>query len=385
MLEVKNERKPVKSQLQSLSTPLVVVDRAILDRNISKAAALAGAVGAKLRPHVKSHKSVAIAKMQMRAGAHGITVSKASEAMPFIEAGIPDITVAYPLVDRRKIGGLLDLAAAHRTLLTLIADSAHGVAAIAAEATARGAVVKVQVKVDVGLHRCGVDPSTDAAEDLARKIADRPSLRFAGILSHAGHAYMAATPEAVRAIALKERLTMLEVADRIERCDIAVASISIGSTPTVWLNDGLEGVTELRPGNYVFMDLTQTSLGVAAIAEIALSVVATVVSCNDTYAIVDAGSKTLSCDRGPHGSTRLSGYGQAFRLDSTDNVELPVVSLSEEHGFVAHGGQRLQVGERLRILPNHACTVVNLARAVAMADQDGTHEIWPVDAQACVS
>jgi D-serine deaminase-like pyridoxal phosphate-dependent protein len=308
-----------------------------------------------------------------------------SEGLAFIEAGFGDVTVAYPVLDPRKIGRLLAAVARHGAAITLIVDSPHGVTAIRGAAADRSGIVDVQVKVDVGLHRCGVEPSGEAALELARRIADSPRLRFAGLLSHAGHAYAAASAEAVAEIAAAERATMLELADRIKAGGIDVPSISVGSTPTLWLNRGLEGITELRPGNYVFMDLTQVCLGVATREDVAIAVYATVVSRNETYAIIDAGSKSLSSDRGPHGSTRLEGYGMAFRTDTPDGPAMPVARLSEEHGFVLHGGQQLPVGAQVKVLPNHSCTVVNLATKMAIAGSDGDYELLPVDARACVT
>ncbi|MDQ0394820.1 alanine racemase [Labrys monachus] len=374
--------------LTEIETPAVIVDAALLRRNIAAAAARARSAGVALRPHVKTHKSVALARMQIEAGAAGLTVAKGSEALVFLEAGFRDITVGQPLVDRRKIARLLAAARDGGARLTLIADSDAGIAAVAAEAAAQGVRADVQVKIDVGLHRCGVSPAGGEAVRLARLIADDAALRFAGILSHAGHAYSAPTPEAVTVIARQEHQAMLGVADALVRAGIGVPCISVGSTPTVWLGDRFDGISEIRPGNYVFMDLTQVSLGVATRDDLALSVLATVISCNDTYAIVDAGSKVMSSDRGPHGSTRLAGYGVARRLGDADGADMPVASLSEEHGFVAHGGRRPAIGERLRLLPNHACTVVNLARNLVVAGQGGIEggiETWPVDARACVS
>ena len=245
------------------------------------------------------------------------------------------------------------------------------------------APVEVLIKIDVGLNRCGVDPVSTSAVKLARAIRANPSLVFAGIISHAGHAYRSAGPDEVRVIAEAERATMRAVSARIAAAGIPVPCVSVGSTPTVWLAKHFDGITEIRPGNSVFMDLTQESLGVAARSDLALSVVTSVVSVNSRYAIVDAGSKVLSSDRGPHGSTRLAGYGLALRLaDGTD--QMPVVALSEEHGFVEHQGRHIAIGERLRILPNHACTVVNLAHSLIAIDASGQLAYWPVDARACV-
>jgi D-serine deaminase-like pyridoxal phosphate-dependent protein len=381
--EITSTALPATDALAALETPAVVVDAAVMRRNIAKAAALGGAAGVAVRPHAKTHKSILLAKLQCEAGAVGITVAKCSEAAVFLEAGFADITVAHALVDSRKIGRLLALAGAREAKLTLIADSVPGLDAIAVAVEAQGVPVAVQVMVDVGLHRCGVDPEGEAAQRLVQAIADRNGLHFAGLISHAGHAYAAADAEAVRGIAEAERTAMLGLAARLDRAGIPVPAISVGSTPTIWLAESLSGITEIRPGNYVFMDLTQVSLGVASRRDVALSVLATVVSCNDRYAIIDAGSKVLSSDRGPHGTARLGGFGLASRLERPEAPEMAVVSLSEEHGFVEHGGQQPRIGERLRIVPNHSCTVVGLARTLTVIDGQSC-ENWPVDAYGCV-
>lgn len=368
--------------LGALETPAVLVDRTVLTRNVARMGTIARAAGVALRPHAKTHKSLAIGRMQRDAGATGLTVAKTAEAQVFLDGGFSDLTIAHPLVDRRKIVRILTAAGAVGARLRLIADSRAGVAAIAAAADEAGRPVDVMVKVDVGLHRCGVDPAGEAAAGLARTIAAAPRLAFAGLLSHAGHAYQADGPDGVRAAADDERRTMTGLAERLRAAGIAVPVVSVGSTPTVWLAESFAGIDEIRPGNAVFMDLTQVSLGVAEPADIALAVLATVVSVNGVHAIVDAGSKVLSSDRGPHGSARLAGYGLAARLDG--GPAMTVTGLSEEHGFVAHEGRPPRIGEPLVIVPNHSCVVANLSRVLTVVDDDGRVESWPVDAQSCV-
>ncbi|MBC7739721.1 MAG: alanine racemase, partial [Candidatus Saccharibacteria bacterium] len=185
------------------------------------------------------------------------------------------------------------------------------------------------------------------------------------MLSHAGQAYAARDATHVKEIAEAERHIMTDLAGQLRHSGIAVPAVSVGSTPTVWLADSFDGVTELRPGNAVFMDLTQVSLGVALRQNLALSVLAMVVSVNDRFAIIDAGSKLLSSDVGPHGSNRLTGYGVACLMDDPA-AEMPVVNLSEQHVFLAHGGNVPRIGSRVRIWPNHACPVVNLADHLAV-------------------
>lgn len=374
---------PIRAALDALETPAVAVERAVLDRNIARAAQIARNAGVALRPHVKTHKSLKIAGLQMAGGASGLTVAKPAEAEVFLAGGFRDVTVAYPLLDPRKIGRLIAAAAQAGARLRLVADSAAGVAALAAVAAGAGRDVEVMLEVDVGLKRCGVEPAGEEAQRLAAAIQNHPSLTFAGLLSHAGQAYGAEGPDGVRAVAEAERVAMTGLAGRLREAGIAVPAVSVGSTPTVWLGEHFEGLTEIRPGNCVFMDLTQASLGVAARSDIALSVIASVVSVNDRFAIVDAGSKVLSSDRGPHGSARLNGYGLAAPLDEPSH-EMAVVSLSEEHGFLAHEGRPPALGEHVRIWPNHACPVVNLAKNLVIVNADGQTESWSVDARACV-
>jgi D-serine deaminase-like pyridoxal phosphate-dependent protein len=370
--------------LADLETPAVVIDRPILDANIAMGAAIARQHKVSLRPHIKTHKSPAIAKLQIAAGAAGITASKTDEALVFIEAGIPSITVAYPLVDRAKISRLIRAAKIRGTDLRVVADSADGIAALSGEARAQSHRLPVFLKVDVGLHRCGVDPALPASRDLASALDRAPGLRFAGLLAHAGHAYGAGTPEGVRMIAGEERHLLLEFAASLRKAGIEVREVSVGSTPTVILNDGFEGLSEARPGNYVFMDMTQVGLGVARPDQVSLSVMATVVSRNDRYAIVDAGSKVMSSDRGPHGSDSVRGFGAVFTLEEPGAPAMTLARLSEEHGFVEHEGRDLKIGSRLRIVPNHSCPVANLTDRFAVVDEAGGMEYWPVEGRGCV-
>jgi len=373
----------IRETLSSLETPAVLIDRGVLEENIARAAEIARYAGAALRPHVKTHKSLRIAELQIKAGAAGVTTAKPSEAAVFLDGGVRDVTVAYPLVDPRKAERLIQMAAGKGARLRLVADSTDGIEAITAAASSCEATVEVMVEVDVGLLRCGVDPANELAAHLAARLGAHPSTIFAGLLSHAGQAYAAKDADHVRQIAEAERRTMTSLARKLRDAGIKVPTISVGSTPTVWLGESFEGITELRPGNAVFMDLTQVSLGVALPQNLALSVLATVISVNHRFAIIDAGSKVLSSDVGPHGSKRLTGYGVACLVDDPA-WEIPVVNLSEEHGFLAHGGKVPRIGARVRIWPNHACPVVNLAEQLVAISGNGNIERWTVDARGCV-
>jgi D-serine deaminase-like pyridoxal phosphate-dependent protein len=370
--------------MAAADTPAVLVDDPRLSANVARMAALAATAGVRLRPHAKTHKSLALARRQMDAGATGLTVAKTAEAELFLAGGIRSVTIAHPLVSPEKIDRALRAASKNGAEVRFIADSESGIDALAGSARAAGRTVPVYLKVDVGLHRCGVDPDSEAALLLARRIAANGALRFAGLLSHAGHAYRLPDGSGLRDIAARERAAMMDLTARLRAAGVDVAEVSVGCTPTVIRNDGFDGITEIRPGNYVYMDRIQVGLGVATLAEVALWVVATVVSVNDRFAIVDAGSKVLSSDRGPHGATSVDGYGLAWRIDR-DTPPMTVASVSEEHGFVEHRGAAPSIGTRVAILPNHACSVVNLARHILVAKPDGTIEAGSVDGRALVT
>ena len=370
---------------QLIETPAVVIQLHTLDDNIRHMQTLARTHGLQLRPHIKTHKCLAIARRQMEAGACGITAAKVDEALPFIHDGIPSLTLAQPQMIASKLDRLMTAAKAHRCDLRLIVDSRPGLALLADRAVEQRFTPGVFIKIDVGLHRCGCRPDDPAILALAETIRQHPRLRFVGLLSHAGHAYGAKDRSAVAAIAEDERRTMLAVARRLAEAGITVPEISVGATPTVLAAAQFDGITEIRPGNYVFMDQTPLRLGLIAPEQVALTVLTTVISRNPSYLIVDAGSKTFSSDVGAHGSGPGTGYGIGWPRDRFGDEEqaLTLVRLSEEHGFISRSNRDLALGTCLRVIPNHACPVANLARALVVMDGDDIYE-WPVEARGRV-
>jgi D-serine deaminase-like pyridoxal phosphate-dependent protein len=376
--------------LQSIETPAVVVDLERLSRNIARVQNIGKENRLNVRPHIKTHKCVELAQLQLDYGAHGITASKAGEALVFIDAGFPSVTVAYPVIHSNKARRLIDAAGATRCDLRFIADNKATLEALTQAVTTMGGTIGVYIKIDVGLGRVGVKPDAESLTSLARQAADSPGLELRGLLSHAGQCYGATSHEEVRQIAESERRQLLFARDRLAQSGLQVPELSVGSTPTVLASDSFEGLSEIRPGNYVFFDLTAVRLGVASLAEVAFSVVTSVVSVNENYAIIDAGSKVLSSDLGPHGTAGVQGYGQAFPIES--EIDDPMVEssflvekLSEEHGFVRHGGASIQVGNRLRVVPNHSCPVANLANWLYILDQDQPIRRWRVAAAGRVN
>jgi D-serine deaminase-like pyridoxal phosphate-dependent protein len=341
-----------------METPYVLIDTEKLQVNIDAMATFAGSTGIALRPHVKAHKLPEIARMQLKAGAKGVTVAKLSEAEVMFAAGINDILVAYPIVGESK------LARAARLMdrgcnLSLLVDSQVGARAISQMARSGG--TDVLVKVDSGLGRCGLLPGRPL-EEYVHWLCGLPHLNFRGLVTHAGHAYGCSTPSEVAAIGTREGELMVEAAESLRRGGIRVAEVSIGATPTVAWGGKVPGVTEIRPGNYVFYDATQVALGVVGPERCSLTVISTVISRpTANRAVIDAGSKVLALDQGAHGSGTVTGFGLL------ENPSWRLCRLSEEHGII-EGTALPDIGTAVKIIPNHACTVINLADNVSTSN-----------------
>ena len=330
--------------LDRLPTPALLLDLDRLEANLRRMAERAKRLGVRLRPHVKTHKCVEIARRQAELGARGLTVSTLYEARVFAAHGFEDLTWAFPVPPGRAAEAV---ELARRIELGLVIDSVEALAAL----EAAGRAPRVLLKVDCGYHRAGVDPAGDAVVELARRIADSRRMGFGGLLTHSGQAYSGNR----LAVARQERDVMVRCAERLRRQGLAVPLVSVGSTPAMTAVDHLEGVDEARPGNYALFDYTQSVLGSCAVRDCAVTVVASVVSrpAGHDHAVVDAGALAMSRDPGPD----EAGFGRAFadyaagRLDD----DLRLVSLSQEHGIVSG---RPRVGDRLRLLPNHSCLTV---------------------------
>jgi D-serine deaminase-like pyridoxal phosphate-dependent protein len=371
--------------LSDLPTPQVLIDHPRAMRNIDRAQALASAAGLRLRPHAKTHKSPTIARWQIERGAIGVCCAKIGEAEVFADAGFDDIRLPYP-VNPSNAPRLMALM--ERATISIIVDHLE-VAAGWSQAMHRAARrLDVLVKVDVGFHRCGIDPNREPLAFL-QAVARLPGLRLRGLLSHAGHAYHAASEDDLRAIARQEAGTLSRLREQAAAAGIALDEVSVGATPTLRFSAGEHGITELRPGNYVYFDRTQVALGAAALDDCALTVMATVVSkpAGDRI-ILDCGSKTLTNDQA-RGITRVTGYGavlagaaDAPRVDETLTIE----RLSEEHATVrVAGGTPLEPGDRVRVVPNHSCVVSNLVDVVRLVDGDRVVETIPVAARGRIT
>jgi len=362
-------------------TPYPVVSASRLKANIQRMQALANQAGARLRPHAKTHKSPIIARMQIDAGAVGICCAKLGEAEVFADAGIADIRLPYPInpVNADRVLALLD-----RVHLSFIVDDPDVAAEWSGVMTRAGKRLDVLVKVDVGFHRCGVNPDAPDVVDAITRIASMPGLSFRGILSHAGHAYTAESRDALAAVASAEIAIMTGLAGRLRQQGVAVDEISVGSTPSARFAPSQAGITEMRPGNYVFLDRTQVGLESATYSDCALFVVATVVSRPAAdRVILDCGSKTLTSD-GARGFGALPGFGAVFMSSDENQPDTSIVieRVSEEHATCrVPADSPLKPGDRVRVLPNHSCTVTNLMDQLWLADERGHLSPLPVAAR----
>jgi D-serine deaminase-like pyridoxal phosphate-dependent protein len=359
--------------VHDLDTPVLVVDLDVVEGNVERMAARARAAGVRLRPHAKTHKVPELGRLQLAAGASGLSLAKTGEAEVFADAGFGDIFLAYPIVGAGK--GRRLLALADRIRLAVGVDSVEGASSIGSVFHEAGRRLDVLLKVDCGYHRVGVPP--EAAAAMARRIAELPGITLRGIFTHGGHAYLASAPPEVVEIARSEGEILAAAAGSIRREGLPVGEVSVGSTPTARVAMTVSGVTECRPGNYVYHDASQVSIGTCAVEDCAMTVIASVVSVPAAErAVLDCGSKTLSTD-----PLRPRPGGHGWILGRRSRIE----SLSEEHGVVGvEPGVVFGVGERVRVLPNHACVVSNHHDRVVLVRGDRVEGEWVVAARGRV-
>jgi D-serine deaminase-like pyridoxal phosphate-dependent protein len=288
------------------------------------------------------------------------------------------LLVCYPIVGPLKLARLAALA--QKVTASTVVDNAGAARDLSAAVTHAGVGIDVLIKLDVGMHRVGA--AADDVEKLAAAVAELPGLRLRGVCIHEGTVYGEADPARRRSVGRDQVQRLVATAQRLRDGGLPVDVVSCGSTPSLADVIDIDGLTEVRPGNYVFYDAMQVALGVIEAERCALSVLITVVSRGGAdHAVVDAGAKTLSLDRGAHGLGLLSDYG---RIIGRDDVRL--ASLSEEHGWLKLGEEvPLSVGERLRVLPNHACAVVNnFDKMIIVRDGEPVEE-WNIAARGRVT
>ena len=387
--------------IDDLPTPAIFIEASILSANLQQMQGRAEAQNVRLRPHTKTHKSIVLAQRQIDLGASGLTVAKTGEAEVYAEAGFTDICVAYPLIGEEKYARVQRLM--EKVRLSFCVDTFEGARMASAYFHNQGKRADVLIEVDTGYGRCGVyweDPDSIA---FTKEVATLPGLNLRGILTHAGQSYKAREEGVTKAKALTrasnaERDTMLAFASRLAEAGVPGVTpesfeISVGSTPSMKYFENKEHkgfrVTEIRPGNYLFNDAIQVAVGSATLKNCALTVQTTVVSkhrnpSGSERLFLDAGRKVFTGDTG----AGTVGYGVLLYNPRTMQA-LPhaqINGLSEEHGWVkVPGGSTLDVGNKVRVVPNHACVVVNGQDQLYLVDGHDVVETLKVDARGKVS
>lgn len=347
--------------IDEFETPVPVVDLDRLAANITRLQTYLDKNKIANRPHIKTHKIPEIAKMQMDAGAVGITCQKVSEAEVMANAGFKDIFIPYNIIGGKKLSRLMELA--KRITVSVTADSAFVVNGLSDAAQQEGLTLTVLVECDTGAERCGVQSPLEAAE-LARLINQLPNLHFGGLMTYPSANNLDVFVNETRALLANDNI-------KIER-------VSGGGTPLLWQTHTNKEVTEHRAGIYVYGDRLTMRPGAMTLDTCALRIFTTVVSRpTPTRGIVDAGSKSLSMDL--HG---LDGYGYVCEYP-----EAKIYNLTEEHGHVDFSACEIKpaIGERISIIPNHCCVVTNLFDEVVGARNSQVEVIWKVAARGTVT
>lgn len=345
--------------LAALETPALLVERAALERNLTRMQARADALGVRLRPHVKTHKSAALWRRQAELGARGITVSTLAEADHFAAHGARDVLYAACLAPN-KLAHALELRRAGCALV-IVVDSVAAARAVAEFGHKHGERFAVAIEIDTDDHRAGLAPEARELPEVAAALAGGGAELW-GVMTHAGGSYACSDPAALRAFAERERAGCVHAAERLRAAGHACREVSVGSTPTALSAATLSGVTELRAGVYVFQDLVMLGIGVCAREELALSVLTSVTGHQRAkgWVLVDAGWLAMSRDRGTAGQARDHGYGAVATLDGRWLEELSFRDANQEHGILVADPaldveRAFPIGTLLRIFPNHAC------------------------------
>lgn len=363
-----------RTTVADLDTPAVLIDLDRLDANIARAAALTARAGVALRPHCKTHKTREVARRQLMAGAVGLTAAKLGEAEAMADQGFDDIFVANEFVGRAKITRAVELA--RRITLSVGVDNVSQAQELSAAFRSEPESLNVFIEIDTGQQRGGVAPGP-AAAGLAEQILRLPGLRLAGVFTHEGHDYDVPHRDDVAGVGRSAQQAMVETARLIrDRFGIG-CRVSVGSTPTLIAGVIEPGVDEIRTGTYVYYDASMANI-IGHYDWCALTVLATVVNRpTSSRAILDAGSKALSKDR-RDAATVLATPGFGYVIEHPEAV---ISSLSDEHGVVTQGAEGMSIGERVRIIPNHACPVSNLVDEVHAVRRGVVEDVWKVVAR----
>jgi D-serine deaminase-like pyridoxal phosphate-dependent protein len=348
---------PAIMRLDDLPTPSLILDRSRLERNVDRMRARAKVLGVTLRPHMKTAKSAHIA--EMATGGHGpIAVSTLAEAAYFFARGFRDILYAVGIVPAK----LAQAAALQRSgaTLTLLTDDVRVAQIIAARGAELGVTFRALIEIDTGLGRAGIAPEASELLAIAGALT-APGAALAGVLTHAGHSYHCRGIGEIKRIAEEERAGAVLAAARLREAGFPCPVVSVGSTPTAIHADSLEGVTEMRPGNFVFFDLFQVGVGSCAMEDVAVSVLASITGHHRArqHFLIDAGALALSKDTGANEHRPGTGFGLICETVAKQPIDgLAVTDVHQEHGIVTGTSlsfERFPIGGRVRVLPNHSC------------------------------
>jgi D-serine deaminase-like pyridoxal phosphate-dependent protein len=362
--------------LKSLETPALLLDEARMERNIERMRRQVQRLGVDFRPHVKTNKCWEVARRTMTRPDGPITVSTLLEADYFAERGVKDILYAVCIAPN-KMDHVLRLQS-RGARMSIILDSVEAARMVAQRLAGAPAGVGVLIEVDSDGHRSGVKPDAPELLEIARALAEG-GVQVGGVMTHAGSSYDCRSPEALRAMAEQERAAIVLAAQRLRAAGFACPVVSVGSTPTALFAEHLDGVTELRAGVYVFFDLVMAGIGVCSVDDIALSVLATVIGHqrDKGWTLLDAGWMAMSRDRGTAGQPVDQGYGLVCDLQGRPLADHILVGANQEHGIMARrpgaapDTLELQVGQQVRILPNHACSTAAQYGAYQVVGEDG--------------
>jgi D-serine deaminase-like pyridoxal phosphate-dependent protein len=357
--------------LEDLPTPALILDRAILRRNLKRMSDRLRDAGVMLRPHVKTAKSVQVGRMAVEGHDGRITVSTLAEARYFADGGFTDILYGVGVVPA-KLAAVSELRR-KGVNLRVVTDNAPVAKAIAGAAK-DGDTFSVLIEIDSGAGRAGLPfPALPGLIEIARILHDAPGVELAGVMTHAGHSYHQNTPEGVASVAEEERRAIVGAAETLRAAGIPCPIVSAGSTPTAVHSRDFTGITEMRPGVYVFNDLDQALIGACGPGDLALSVLASVIGHypHRNQMLIDAGALALSKDISAQEFQPKVGYGT---IADAPVAEMAVVACSQEHGFVEAGDPlpygNMPIGTRVRVLPNHACITAAAYDRYYVVDSD---------------
>lgn len=347
-------------RLNEVQTPALLLDRAAMQRNLDAMHQRMARHGVNLRPHLKTAKSARVAQLATAGQAGGITVSTLAEAEYFFQNGFADILYAVGILPAR-LARVAALAKAGANI-KIITDNLDSADAIKSFENGDNPTFQVLVEIDSGEGRAGILPDGPEFMEIAQTLHAAPNVQLSGVLTHAGHSYGCESVDAIRIIAEEERSKITGAADRLRTAGLPCPIVSAGSTPTAVHAQDLTGVTEMRPGVFVFNDLKQLSVGACARDGLALSVLASVIGHNrhKGHLLLDTGALALSKDISAHDEHPEVGYGEICDANTLDALPgIYVAAVSQEHGVVPISDptyfDRLPIGAHVRILPNHAC------------------------------